>query len=249
MNHYTFGTGDRPFVIIPGTSVKSIMLAAQGVRSAYACFGEKYTVYLIDYKRYTDGGYSIKDMAEEIAEYLKKLGIEDADVLACSLGGMIAQHIAVDHPELIHKLVLASTISRHNEVSTATIGAWRDFAEAGDIAALNRSVWEHIYSEEFLERHKKVLASIEREGTAEEMKELAAEMDACLRFDVYDELDEIKCPVLVIGSWKDRTLSPKGSVEIAEKLGCELYMYDGYSHAVYDESPDYKERLMSFFDK
>ena len=56
--------------------------------------------------------------------------------------------------------------------------------------------------------------------------------------------------MLVIGAKADRVLTPEGSVEIAEKLGgkCELYMYDEkYGHCVFDEAPDYKDRIYKFF--
>ena len=66
-------------------------------------------------------------------------------------------------------------------------------------------------------------------------------------FDVYDRLPEIKCPCFVSGSFKDMVLSGQGSVEIAEKLGCPMYMYDEYSHAVYDEAPDYRGRMLDWF--
>ena len=74
-------------------------------------------------------------------------------------------------------------------------------------------------------------------------------VEACVGYDIYAELDRISCPVLVIGDKDDKVLGGAASVEIAEKLGCELYMYDGYGHAVYDEAPDYKQRLMDFFSE
>jgi hypothetical protein len=53
---------------------------------------------------------------------------------------------------------------------------------------------------------------------------------------------------LALGSEGDRVTTPEGSRQIAEKLGCAIYLYDSsYGHAVYDEAPDYKERILAFF--
>ena len=50
--------------------------------------------------------------------------------------------------------------------------------------------------------------------------------------------EKIKCPIFVIGSWKDRVFGGNSVFETAQKLKCGVYMYEGYGHAVYDEAPD-----------
>lgn len=55
----------------------------------------------------------------------------------------------------------------------------------------------------------------------------------------------ITCPVYVFAGSKDNTLGVEGSIEIAEKLGCYIKVYDGYSHAVYDELPGFYDGVFS----
>ena len=62
-------------------------------------------------------------------------------------------------------------------------------------------------------------------------------------------MDKIKCPTLVIGDKNDDVLGVEGSHEIADRLGCESYIYEDYSHAVYDEAEDIEERILEFFEK
>ena len=62
-------------------------------------------------------GYSTRDMAEDLAFGMQTLGITRAKVLGVSQGGMIAQYLAIDHPELVDRLVLAVTLSRPNETA------------------------------------------------------------------------------------------------------------------------------------
>lgn len=247
MEHFSFGKGEKTMVILPGASVKSVMLAADAVAAAYDCFAEDYTVYVFDCHDNLKAGCTIEGIARETASAMRELGIENADIFGCSLGGMIAQYLAIESPELVHKMVLGSTLSRHNEFSRATCEVWRRLADSGDAAALNRDIFSRVYSKAYYEKYKDVFASMEPLGEPEELERFSAIINACANMDSYDELDRISCPVLVMGSWDDNTLSPQGNVEIAEKLGCGLFMYSGYGHAVYDEAPDYRERIMKFF--
>ena len=80
----------------------------------YREFVKDYKVYVFSRKNQLEEGYSTKDMAKDQAEVMKKLGISKASIIGVSQGGMIAQYIAIDYPELLDKLVLAVTVSRQN---------------------------------------------------------------------------------------------------------------------------------------
>lgn len=247
MNYFTFGHGKKTFVMLPGASVVSVMNSADAVAAAYADFTDIYTVYLFDEPNDLYFGMTPEQMAAETAKAMEILGIKNADLFGCSLGGIQAQIIAETKPELVHKLVLASTLCRQDDTTSALAGRWISFAKAHDIVSLNRDFAACVYSEEYYKTYEDVFKSIENVGTDEQMDRFAAMMNACGLMDRYDELADIKCPALVIGAWGDKALGGEASVTIADKLGCEIYMYDGYSHAVYDEAPDYKARLLDFF--
>ncbi len=247
MDYFSFGTGKRAFIMLPGLSLRSVLLSADAVAAAYADFGKDYTVYLFDLPKELPADCSVAYLGDCVASAMKELGLEAAVVFGCSLGGMMAQYLAVNYPGLVHKAVFASTYSRPNESGAAALAEWRDLALSGDKVSLNRSFAQKVYSPEFYELYRDVFAAMENDGTEEELQRFALVADAIIGFDIYDELDKISCPVLVIGAWGDNILLGESSVEIAEKIGSPLYMYEGYSHAVYDEAPDYKARLLSFF--
>lgn len=249
MDCVKFGTGKKSFVIIPGLSMKPITTSAAAIAGAYKDFAEEYTVYVFDRRNNLPSDYSIDEMAKDTAFAMKELGIKGADIFAASQGGMIAQCLAIDYPELTHKIILGSTLSKQNETSLATISKWVALAKERNFEALNHDIFTKIYSDEFLEKYKKALPLLEKDSNAEECERFEILASACLDFDVYEKLDQIKCPVLVLGAKNDKVLSGKGSTEIAEKLGCEIYMYENFGHAVYDEAADYKEKLMNFFMK
>ena len=247
MDYCTFGNGERSFVIIPGVSVKSVLLSAEAIAATFAAFAERYTVYLFERKRGIEPGYTVSDMADDTAAAMRALGVEDADVFGASQGGMIAQLLAARNPRLVRRLALGSTLPRQNAVSRATFDGWQTLADAGEPRALNRDITGKVYSPAYVERYKEAFAMLEGDATDAEMRRFSVLARACRTFDGDAELEKIACPVLVIGSWEDAVLSGEGSVEIARRLRCPLVMYGGYGHAVYDEAPDYRARLLRFF--
>lgn len=243
MEYCSFGSGKRPFVIIPGISMKPVMLSAAGIILGFSDFATDWTVYVFDRKKNIQPGYSVWNMAEDTAVVMSSLGLSGCDIFGASQGGMIAQCIAINHPELVHALYLSSTMARPHPMCNSVMNTWIDLTRDGDIPALNRGINTRVYSPAFYDANRKAFAQIEEDGTPEEAARFRILAQACLDFDIYNRMKEILCPVFVVGSKEDRVLSGAASEEIAEKLHCSLTMYDGYGHAVYDEAPDFRHRM------
>ena len=248
INYIKFGTGTKNFVILPGLSIHSVLGSADAIAEAYSGFTEEYTVYLFDTANDIPEGYSIRDLAEDTAKAMENLFISKADIFGASMGGMTAQYLAIDHPDLVNKMVLGSTLAKPNDTSIKVMDEWISLAEAKYEDTLLASFADNIYSETTLEAYRDTLISSNKGISDEEYAKFIILAKACRSFDCYDELSSISCPVLVIGSKGDKVVTPQGSIEIAEALGCEIYLYDeNYGHGVYDEAPDYKQRCMDFF--
>lgn len=250
MDHIRFGKGERAFVILPGLDTKSILISAMAIEAAYRDFAEGYTVYVFDRRKDMPDDYSIRQMAADTAEAMTAFGISQADVFGASLGGMIAMCIAIDHPELVRRLVLGSTASRIDDDINSATNHWIELAETGDMTALTADFIDNLYSEQTIGKYKDFLIHMNDNVTRHDIERFIIQAKAIDGFDVYDELEKIKCPTLVIGVEGDKVLPADCSREIAEKIGCELYLYGGeYGHCVFDEAPDYKQRLMDFYNK
>ncbi len=250
MDYILFGSGEKSFVIIPGLSIHSVMGLADMIAEAYKDFAKDYTVYVFDRAKNIKAGYTVREMAADTAKAMKTLGIEKADVFGASQGGMIAMYLAIDHPELVHKMILGSTLAKPNETFNEAVKEWNRLAEERDEAALAESFADKVFSEGTLKDYRDALVKMNLGITEEEFQRLAILTEACKTFNCYEELSKIKCPTLVIGSRGDRVVTAEGSEQIAEALSCELYIYDDcYGHGVYDEAPDYKQRCLDFFAK
>lgn len=67
-----------------------------------------------------------------------------------------------------------------------------------------------------------------------------------VRFSGHD-CDYISCPALVIGADSDRVLGGEASEELAARIpDAELYMYEGYSHGVYEQEKDFNDRVLQY---
>lgn len=250
MKYFRFGSGKKNFVILPGLSLKSVTESADAVAAAYQSFEKDYKVWLFDRRTDLPGVYTVREMAADTAEAFDALGIRDAYIFGASQGGMIAQFIAIDRPDLVHAMVLGSTASSMPMEAGGTaegIGEWIRLAEEGDIKGLTLSFAQMVYTPAFFEQYKDLILQSADGVTKEDLDRFLILARGAEGTNAYDELDKIKCPVLVLGAADDRVLGSAASEKIAEKLGCSCYIYENYGHAVYDEAPDYKDRIAAFF--
>ena len=247
MDYITFGEGKRPLVILPGMSVTPVTPDGDAIRAAFAVLEKTHTVFLFDRKHDVRAGYTVSDMAEDTAAAMRLLGIRDADIFGTSQGGMIAQLLAARHHDLVHTVVLASSADCMDSRAAVVMQRWADLAHAGEPTALNRDVFRHVYSDGYRETYSDAFRALENIGAKEDLDRFAVLAEACLSFDSRQELEKITCPVFVLGAKDDITLFPERSVALAEQLCAPLYLYEGYSHAVYDEAPDFRDRVTKFF--
>ncbi len=250
MDYIRFGHGPETFVIIPGLSVQSVILSKDAIAKQYKAATEDYTVYVFDRRKVLPDPYSIEEAAEDTAVAFKILGLKDVNLFGASQGGMIAMEIALHHPELVKKLVLGSTSADMSDSSSKVIDEWSELAREKDMKALYDAFARAIYPDSVYEQYKGFFADLARTVTQEDLDRFLVLCEMTRGFNVLDDLNQISCPTLVLGSEDDQVLGAEASRQIADKLkdkpGCKIFMYDGYGHAVYDTAPDYLKRVLNF---
>lgn len=245
MNYFSFGNPEKEkIVVLPGLSIKSVMESAEAIQAAYVKLSSDFCIYVLDRRSNIEEGYTVYNMAEDSYVALRETGIESAYLYGVSQGGMMAQIIALRHPEFVKGLVLCSTTSRIQDGSA--LKEWVKLAEKGDAAGLVNAFADAVYSPAFMEKYRNVIVSMADSVTEDELKKFVIMANATDGFDVYDKLDGINCPELVLGAEEDKVLGAQASVDIAEKTGAQLFIYEGYGHAVYDEAPDFLDRVYDF---
>ena len=130
MDYIRFGTGNKVLIILPGLGdgLQTVKGTALPMAWMYRMFAKDYTVYAFSRKNALGSGETIRQMAADQAQAMKLLGIERADVFGVSMGGMIAQYLAIDYPQLVGKLVLAVTSARPNPILRESVEEWVQLA-------------------------------------------------------------------------------------------------------------------------
>lgn len=247
VDYISFGNGERPLIMIQGLNTRGIKGAGIGLSLMYRIFSRDFKVYLFDRRPEVTDKTTVREMAADVAEAMDALGIKSTCVLGVSQGGMIAEYLAIDRPDLVEKLALAMTISRNNETVISVIEKWIELTQKGDFKGLVYDMAEKMYSENYMKKYRPmlpILTLLQKPKDTERFINLAR---ACLTCEAHDELYKVRCKTLVLGGEKDKIVGEAAAKEIAKKLGCDLFVYKNLGHAAYEESPEFNVDVYDFF--
>ena len=250
MDYIAFGEGAEPLIILPGLSDGLHTVAHKPRQSAnpFRAYAKRYKVYIFSRRRDLPEGYTTRDMARDQAAAMEALNIRRANVMGISMGGMIAQYLAIDRPYMVKKLVLAVTLARPNETIRRTVSRRLDWAEEGEYHPI---VVDTIEMSSTLSRRKlyrPFYGLLGRTGKPKDFTRFIIHANACMNHDASADLHRVACPTLVIGGDSDRNIGKGTSEELAAMIhGSSLYVYPNQGHAVFlEEADDFSARVLGF---
>lgn len=249
MYYAAFGEGQKKLVVLPGLSdgLATVKGKAWILALPYRKFLQDYTVYMFSRKNDMPEGYTIRDMADDQAQAMERLGIDSAYVLGVSQGGMIAQCLAIDHPERVAGLILAVTAPSANAAAQAAVSGWIGMAKRGDHTALMVDTAEKMYSEAYLRKNGRFFPLIARFTKPRNYDRFLKNADAILGFDVRKELAKIMCPTLILAGKNDHIVGNDAANELHGGItGSQLHVYEGLGHGAYEEAKDFYDRVLDF---
>ena len=252
MEYIRFGSGEKILILLPGLGdgLRTVKGTALPMGVMYRKWAEDYTIYSFSRRNALEEGATTRDMARDQALAMEALGINRADVIGVSMGGMIAQHFAADYPEKVGKLVLVVTCARPNEVLENAVTDWMAQAKQDDHTALMDSNVRLIYSDAYYRKNKKLIPVIGRLTKPKSYDRFLIQAEACRQHNSFDALETITAPALVIGGEQDRCLGAEPSREIAGKIpGAQLKMYPQWGHGLYEEAADFQDIILEFLRK
>jgi len=189
-----------------------------------------------------DGPYSIRMMAEDTIGLMNHLNIERAHILGVSMGGYIAQELAINYPERVKKLVLGCTYARQDEKSGHSTEYHRglDLRDGCSADELRKVPVSKVLRTElplaFNNRLYKVIVSLLMNIYAMRMatEGVAAQFQAIAEHDTLERLHMIQAPTLVITGAQDKIIKPASSEVLAKMIpNARLLKIDGGSHSVF----------------
>ncbi len=210
------------------------------------------------------GPYTISQMADDTAGLLDVLGIARTHVVGVSMGGMIAQELALRHPQRVRGLVLACTypepdadIERQRQFSVEQLGG--SVTASGDIQvdlkaldpmAFFQQLLPLAFNQEFIEKElpkiMPLFAGALQYGFS--MEAILGQVAAVMTHKATDRLHQIKSPMLVITGDADRLVPPANSDVLAKHIpGARLVKVPGGSHGFNFETPEvFNREVLNF---
>ncbi len=188
------------------------------------------------------GPYTAAEMADDAVRVLDEAGVERAHVVGTSLGGMIAQELALSHPERVDRLVLACTTPggpNAHPMPQATVALLAEAATLEPAVALRRFV-ENALSSASVARSPELVDRIlqHRVATAQPPAAWAAQAAAGATFDAYDRLPSITAATLVQHGSEDVVVDPRNADVLMQLLpDARRVVIPGSGHLFFWEYP------------
>jgi pimeloyl-ACP methyl ester carboxylesterase len=176
------------------------------------------------------GPYSTKMMADDTVKLIDLLGVEKAHIMGLSMGGMVAQELAINYPQRVIKLVLASTYARQDETSGDTLEQAKFLHLAPEKKV--RAMIDLAFNKPLYRFTISLLARVQIGFTgASSTVGIEGQSEACLKHDTLERLSSITVPTLVIVGTGDKIIKPVSSDVIAGKIpNAKLVKVEGGSH-------------------
>jgi pimeloyl-ACP methyl ester carboxylesterase len=188
------------------------------------------------------GEFTIKDLADDADALFDAIGWDDAHVLGFSLGGMVAQELALNHAKRVRTLVLASTYAGGEGLDLSAPGPLEMFQamQTGDLDTAIRAGFaaclspEHVADEENYRRFKAATQSIRLSGAV-----ALRQAQASAGHDASTRLADLRVPTLVLHGTGDRMVS-YANAAVLERLipGARLHTFEGAPHMFWWEDLD-----------
>jgi 3-oxoadipate enol-lactonase len=251
-----FGAG-HPLILITGLGSTRLAWWKQ-----IEAFAKKFRVINLDNRDAGDsapgtGPYTIADMAEDVAGVIKNLNLGRTHIVGISMGGMIAQELAIRHPELLDKLVLVATTAGGptNVNAKPEVTALLMRTEDEDVEMSLRRTFTLIAGEGYMAKHPEDLDQIIKNAFAKPMslESYQRQLGACVVHfgqGVADRLAQITAPTLVVHGDYDPLIPYPNGEYLAEHIkGARLSTYKGVGHLVMIESPErFNHEVIEFLE-
>lgn len=196
------------------------------------------------------GAYSLEQMAEDTVAVLDDAGVEDAHVIGASMGGAIAQLLALRHPDRIRSLTLACTACRHHAWRRELLTGWAETARESGVAAMTAEAARWVIGPRSFRRLSPAIGWMGPLALSRPAHAFAGQVAGILSLDedLAEQLHEITAPTLVIVGNQD-ILTPRGdSEELAERIEtAELVVVSGAAHGFMIEHATTFNRILLDF--
>ena len=265
MPHATASDGTRIYYELSGRAEGEPVLMLQGLGTdsrgwilQRRAVGRRHRVVVVDNRGVgrsdvPPGPYDLVVMAADAVAVLDHAGFRDTHVVGVSMGGILAQILAVAYPERVRSLVLTATSCRHHPWRRELLADWDEVARHQGMRALLGRSMRWLIGPRSRRRFGLTLGLLAQLILNARPEAFAAQVQAILGMDdsLRESLGAVAVPTLVVAGTQD-ILTPVGdSEELAELIpGARLAVISGAAHGfVAEQAREYNRLLTEFLDE
>lgn len=238
MEYVVVGAGERTMLFLPGgpgSDVATGLMATLEERQLRPYLEAGYAAWTTTRRRNMPAGHSIADMAHDQAEFIRAEmgGVADV-VVGQSYGGLIALHLAAEHPDVVARVVIVGAAATLTEWGCDVDGRWARLRAAGEHGRAGSTMLEYLLPDErwaWLRRLAGPVVGAAFRGSGPPAGDLLVESEAEQQFDARDALARISVPVLMICGDEDLFFPQPMVQETAAGIAdCTTRTYEGLGH-------------------
>lgn len=198
--------------------------------------------------------YTTADLADDVAGWLQTIGAGPAHVVGQSLGGLIAQELALRYPESVRTLILVSTHAGGDPWRKAVIDSWIMLRRLVEIGEFTRAVLPWLIGAPFYRQATQVEGLVqfaERNPWPQDPEAFARQGRAACEHDTRERARGIEVPCLVLVGEFDAVNPPRISAELADRLpNAQLTIMSGVGHMPHvEDQARFRQELEQFLDR
>ena len=248
LNYRIDGGGSEPLVCIHG--VGSYLEAWSGVVERLK---DRFTILTFDLRGHgrssrVKGRYEIDDFVAETLALADKTGFSTFNLAGFSLGGLIAQRLALTHLPRLRRLVLLSTVAGRTPEERERVLARLATLQAGTPADHHTASLSRWLTEAFQEKHPDMIAWLRARDAENDPDCYASAYRVLAETDFGGFLDQIRCPTLIATGEDDVGSNPRMARYMHERIpGSRFVLFPGLRHSILIEAPNVVADAMGDF--
>lgn len=248
LNYRIDGDGGEPLVCIHG--VGSYLEAWSGVVERLK---DRFAILTFDLRGHgqssrVNGRYEIDDFVGETLALADKAGFSSFNLAGFSLGGLIAQRLALTHLGRLRRLVLLSTVAGRTPDERERVLERLSALRAGTPADHHNASLSRWLAEDFQVRNPETIARLRTRDAENDPDCYAAAYRVLAETDFGGFLDQIRCPTLILTGEEDAGSNPRMARYMHDRIpGSKLCILPGLRHSILIEAPDVVANVMGDF--